>query len=107
VSEAGGEENVGGRQVGGQVLAGAKPRIYSIGVLALQTLAFGSVADYELGALPRDLQESSDIIFDGDASDVRRDRPRQLQEILVARSEQLGIDAAPPAYEVAEPARGQ
>ena len=76
-------------------------------MLGLQPRALRTVTDDDLAALPRHLQERVDILLDRHPADVGGDRPREVQEGLVTRPEQLGIDAASPRGEVAESPVGQ
>ena len=50
-------------------------------------------------------KNARDILFDRHAPYVGCDRPRQVQEILALRPEQLRIDATPPAHQVVKAAR--
>ena len=100
-------QHVGGRQVRGEILAEAKARVPRLGVLRLQARALRAVADHDLRALPRHLEEGVDVLLDRDASDVGGDGTRQLEKVLAARAEQLGVDAALPVHQVAEAACAQ
>ena len=65
-------------------------------------LHLGTVADDDLGAGNIQLQEGFQVLLHRDAADIHGNRACIVEERLVARVEQAGIDAARPAPDVAE-----
>jgi len=74
-------------------------------ILALQPGALGAVAHDDLAAVPRHAQEGVDVLLNGDAPDVGRDRPRQVEKILCRRLEFFRVHAALPARQILEAVR--
>ena len=78
-----------------------------VGILLLQPRALRPVPDHHLAAGPGHAEKGIDILFDGDAPDVGGNGARQLEKILQARPKFLGVHAALPMRQIAEPLRRQ
>ena len=105
VGLAGKDEDVGAGVVPGQLLSVFHPCEDRVGIAALKVLQHRAVADHHLGADRQvELQEGFDVFLDRDAADVEVDGFRQVQSRILARPEQLGIDAARPLAHVGEAA---
>jgi len=82
VGTTGKDHDVGGGQMPGEILLEAVPRESHVRILALEAHALGTVADHDLAAAPRHLQERLDVLFDRNAPHVGGERPWQVEKIL-------------------------
>src|SRR6202020_1128706 len=96
-----------GRQMPRQVLAEAIADEGRVRVLLLEPRPLRTVADGDLAAGPGHVQESVDMLLDGDAAHIGGDRTRQSEEMLRVRLEYLGIHAPAPGGQVPEATRRQ
>jgi len=85
-----------------EVLAEAIAGEGHVRVLPFQAGAFGTVADDDLAAAPRHMEECVDVLFDCDSAHVGGDRARQRQKVLRIRLEDVGVHAAAPTRQVLE-----
>jgi len=99
--------DVGRRQMHRQILAETVAEERGMRMLLLEPCPLRTVADDDLAAAPRHVQECADILLDRYPSDIGGDGARHREQCHRMGLEDPGIDAAPPGRQVAESARGK
>ena len=94
-----------GRGVGlGQTLAFARAREHGVRIKPLELFGLRTSTDQDLAAWQIEIEKGLDILLDGDAADIKKDRAF-AEEARLARLEQIGVYAARPGHEPLEAAR--
>ena len=83
-----------------QVLTEAGPEEMCVRIARLQMHPLRATANDDFGSVPWHLEEGPDVLLHRHAANAGSDGPREIQEALVARTEQIGIDAAPPGGQI-------
>jgi len=107
VGAAGKYHDVGSRQMIGEVFAEAIAGKRGVRKLLFEFRSLRPVTDHDLAARPGHAQECADVLLHGDASHIGGNGPRQIEKVLAARLENLGVHAALPVGQVVEAVRGE